>query len=127
MKKLLIILILLLLAVPAIADPSVKLAWDHNDPLPEGYRVFQRTEGQPYDYTSPVWEGDQDVTTSIGLEPGTTYYWVVRAYDGNLQSADSVEVSYVTEQNLPPNAPQSPKIDSITYDNGGSVIINVYN
>ena len=38
------------------------LAWDPNDPAPEGYRIFQRIEGQTYDYSQPVWSG-----------PGTTW------------------------------------------------------
>jgi len=73
---------------------EVTLAWDHNDPTPEGYRLFQRTEGQTYNYTQPVWEGTNTSTTVYNLEYDVTYYFVARAYVGIDESADSGEVSF---------------------------------
>ncbi|BBO88643.1 fibronectin type III domain-containing protein [Desulfosarcina ovata] len=73
---------------------NVTLAWDANDPEPEGYRVFAREEGQSYDYQYPLWEGDETTCTLAGLVEGITYYFVVRAFEGTLESADSEEVSY---------------------------------
>ena len=76
---------------------NVTLAWDANDPEPEGYRVFARESGAGYNYDNPIWESDEASETTctlIGLTEGTTYYFVVRAYDGDLESADSEEVSY---------------------------------
>ena len=77
---------------------DVTLAWDANDPAPEGYRVFVRENGTNYNYAYPIWESDNyDQTTEctlIGLNEGTTYNFVVRAYDGDLESADSEEVIY---------------------------------
>jgi hypothetical protein len=61
---------------------GVKLSWDHNDPLPEGYRVFQRKDGQAYDYSTPVWTGANNSCTVYNLEYDTLYYFVVRAYEG---------------------------------------------
>ena len=71
---------------------QVTLAWDPNDPAPEGYRIFQRTEGQAYDYTQPVWQGSNTTTTVYTLEYNTTYYFVARAYDGDLESIDFPEI-----------------------------------
>jgi len=73
---------------------TVTLAWDANDPAPEGYRVFLRESGQHYNYDHPIWEGNETQCTLIALTEGTTYYFVGRAYDGDLESADTVELSY---------------------------------
>ncbi len=75
---------------------QVTLAWDANDPAPDGYRIYQRTDGQAYDYSQPVWTGSATSGTVYNLAGDTTYYYVVRAYAGSLQSADSEEVSYTT-------------------------------
>lgn len=80
--------------VPQTAE--VTLAWDPNDPTPEGYRIFQRTEGQAYDYSDPCWTGSDTQGTVYNLDWNTTYYFVVRAYEGDLESVDSEEVSYYT-------------------------------
>ena len=73
---------------------SVSLRWDPNDPTPEGYRVFARESGRSYNYSAPIWEDSLTTCTLIGLTEGVTYYFVVRAYDGLLESADSAEVTY---------------------------------
>jgi hypothetical protein len=70
------------------------LAWDPNDPVPEGYRIYQRTEGQAYDYSQPSWGGADNTGTVEGLADDTTYYFVVRAFDGAEESADSNDVSF---------------------------------
>jgi hypothetical protein len=85
---------------------QVTLAWDPNDPAPDGYRVFLHTEGEAYDYASPVWPqaGDDPLlaTCTIGnLIENTQYYFVVRAYTGNDMSGDSNEVAYHTEASTP--------------------------
>ena len=73
---------------------SVKISWDPNDPAPEGYRVYRRIEGQAYDYSAPVWEGPETAAVIDGPDFGITHYYVVRAYDGDLESIDSDEVSF---------------------------------
>ncbi len=73
---------------------QAKLAWDPNDPAPEGYSIYQRTEGQAYDYSQPSWTGAENTGTVYDLANGTTYYFTVRAYAGTEESADSNEVSF---------------------------------
>jgi hypothetical protein len=73
---------------------NVTLRWDANDPAPEGYRVFARESGQSYDYLHPIWENNDTTCTLTGLTEGVTYHFVVRAFDGTLESADSAEVTY---------------------------------
>jgi hypothetical protein len=80
---------------------QVTLAWDPNDPAPDGYRVYQRVEGDSYDYESPVWPGpDDDPTlttcTITGLADDTLYYFVVRAWVGSDISGDSNEAAHQT-------------------------------
>lgn len=73
---------------------SVSLRWDPNNPAPEGYRVFAREAGDSYDYAHPIWENSLTTCTLTGLTEGVTYYFVVRAFEGDLESVDSEEVSY---------------------------------
>lgn len=111
MKKLIIItLALFCLAVAAtIANAAeVTLAWDANDPAPEGYRLFQRADGQAYDYTAPAWSGTG--TTATLQVPDGTYAWVVRAYVAGQESGDSNEVVFTVEpQPAPIVYPGRPK------------------
>jgi hypothetical protein len=95
--------LLFLLLLPAMSlAAQVTLAWDPNDPAPDGYRVFQRTEGEAYDYSDPVWPGPEDdasltTCTITDLAGDTLYYFVVRAFVGTEESGDSNEVSHRTE------------------------------
>lgn len=75
---------------------SVAIKWDPNDPAPDGYRVFVRAFGQAHDYSQPTWEGSATACTIDHLEDYTDYYFVVRAFTGALESADSAEVHYYT-------------------------------
>jgi hypothetical protein len=81
---------------------GVKLAWDPNDPAPNGCRIYQRTEGQSYDYSRPSWTGSDTSGTTYNLDWDTTHYFVVRAYAGSLESGDSDQVSFVTPSPVTP-------------------------
>ena len=84
-----------LIAITGVAyGATVRVSWDANDPAPEGYRVFIRFEDDAYDYTQPAWQGAKTNAVLDGPLFGQTHYYVVRAYDGNLESVDSNEVSY---------------------------------
>lgn len=102
MKKLQAFIIVLFIGLPliSIADTQVTLAWDSNDPPPEGYRLYCREEGQTYDYHNFVWQGDYTFNscTIDGLNENKTYYFVVHAYSGNEESGDSNEVRYSNGQ-----------------------------
>lgn len=91
---LLSVLIITTTAATAAFGAHVTLRWDANYPAPEGYRVFARQNGASYNYNTPIWEDTLTECTLIGLTEGTTYHFVVRAYDGNQESADSQEVSF---------------------------------
>jgi hypothetical protein len=98
-KKRLIVLMLILIVFSIPTSPamaaSVTLAWDSPSVAPEGYRVFARKDDAAYDYTDPKWYGTGVTCTIDDLDEQTEYYFVVRAYDGNTESADSNEVHYI--------------------------------
>ncbi len=73
---------------------QITLAWDPNDPTPDGYRLYQRTEGSAYNYSAPVWSGTQATCTLANLAEGVTTYFVVRAYVAAMESDNSNETSY---------------------------------
>lgn len=90
-----LIVMAIALALPVMAGAaSVRLAWDANDPVPEGYRIFVRPAGGAYDYAVPAWQGPETTGAVDGLDRGSQYAFVVRAYQGGLESADSAEVVY---------------------------------
>ena len=79
----------------AVTAASVTVSWDPNVPSPQGYRVFARKIDQAYDYSRPDWEGAAASCTLDNLEGQTEYYFVIRAYDGSLESSDSSEARYI--------------------------------
>lgn len=84
---------------------SFRVDWDHNNPIPEGYRVYMRYAGQSYDYDNPIWTGTTSITGDLIADDNRVFYVVVRAFEGERQSADSEEVSAVhwTQINTPLN------------------------
>ena len=90
---------------------NVTLRWDANVPAPEGYRVFIREGSQSYNYKNPIktilTAENTTECTLIGLIEGTAYHFVVRAYDGALESADSEEVSYTPAVVVPNQTPHA--------------------
>lgn len=140
-----IIPIALLAAILVISFPmgapasEVTLAWDVKNQTPDGFRVFQRAEGQTYDYANPAWPTDgrdhiQTSCTIANLADGAKYYFVVRAYAGHNQSDDSNEVTYmapapspitIVNDNRPPAAEAGANIsvnagDRVVLDGSGS-------
>ena len=103
---------------------SVSLRWDPNDPTPEGYRVFARESGRSYNYSAPIWEDSLTTCTLIGLTEGVTYYFVVRAYDGLLESADSAEVTYTPGVVVANQAPTADAGQNQVVYEGGTVILD---
>jgi hypothetical protein len=75
---------------------DVTLSWEANrEEDLAGYRVFDRLQGEPYNYHDPAWEGTDTTCTIYNLDDDRTYYFVVRAFDASEnESGDSNEVSY---------------------------------
>lgn len=98
MKKLFICLLSFAIAMPvlAAAQSEIQFAWTPQTySSTAGYMLFCRREGERYDYTDPIWQGDATFTQCAvdGLEDNTTYYFVIRTIDVNdNQSYDSNEI-----------------------------------
>ena len=123
-KSFFILFTIVTLSTTLAYSANVTLQWDANVPAPEGYRVFARQDGQNYDYNHPIWEDNATTCTLIGLLDGVNYYFVVRAYDGDLESADSQEVSYTPAVVVPNQAPNADAGTNQTVYEGAAVILD---
>ncbi len=110
-----LVLGLLFFTQPLVHAERVTLAWDPTDPAPDGYRLYQRVEGETYDYSQAAWSGTDASGMIDGLASGTNYYFVVRAYVGDVESADSNEVLF----NAPSTVLPTYTIVSAAGNNGG--------
>lgn len=109
----------------AFADQGrVTLTWDHNDPLPDGYRVFMRTGNGEYDFKDPAWQGNLNICTITGLNQATTYHFVVRAFVAAEESGDSNEVEYIEPVQVPRNLRLQQEISVFVDDNGKITLVN---
>jgi hypothetical protein len=75
---------------------QITLAWEPTESRPDGYRIYQRMEDASYNYNQPAWSGSQTTATIDGLANETTYHFVVRAYDDEVESGNSNEVGFTT-------------------------------
>ena len=115
---------ILTVTVTSAYSANVTLQWDANDPTPEGYRVFAREGSQSYNYDYPLWENNLTTCTLTGLTEGVTYHFVVRAFDGDLESADSEEVSYTPAAVVLNQAPTAVAGQNQSVYEGDSVILD---
>jgi hypothetical protein len=131
-KTFLVFIAIFACSVTVSYSANVTLRWDANVPAPEGYRVFVREGSQSYDYNNPIWQKNLTTCDLIGLVEGTTYHFVVRAFDGDLESADSEEVSYTPAAVVPNQAPDADAGDNqivyettlVTLDGSGSTDVD---
>ena len=86
-------LALWLASIGAAQAASLTLAWDPSSTA-TGYIVFWGT--QPGSYVNSLDVGNQTTQQITGLQNGTAYYFVVRAYDG----AGTCKFQYVLPRNI---------------------------
>jgi hypothetical protein len=98
--SLLVLALVLCFHIPAQAA-QVTLAWNANSPTPDGYRLFQRTQGSTYNYSAPVWSGTGTSCTLANLTDSTSYLFVVRAFVGSDISGDSNEIAFRSDPPAP--------------------------
>ena len=124
LKVFFISFVILTSSVTYAISANVTLRWDANVPAPEGYRVFAREGSQSYNYDYPIKQTDLTTVTLTGLIEGNTYHFVVRAYEGQLESADSEEVSYTPAIVVPNQAPTADAGQNQVVVEGASVILD---
>ena len=96
MLKAILTILTLLLSFETASGADVTLVWDPVSPTPDGYRLYHRTEGKSYDYTHPIWYGQETSYVVAGLYDAHNHYFVVRAYVGTDESVDSNEVTFIS-------------------------------
>src|SRR5882672_4112065 len=86
--------VILSVASPALAQPSVTLAWNAaTNSAIAGYRVYRG--GASHAYTNNINAGNTTQTTLTGLAAGATYFFAVTAYTGAGAESDfSAELQY---------------------------------
>ena len=83
-------------------------------------RIYRSTiTGGPYSLVTTITNNTTSTYTNTGLTNGTTYYYVVRAYDGTQESGNSSEAS-ATPVNNPPFVPTGFTAVDTPLDQGGS-------
>ncbi len=99
------------LAVTAVTANSVTLNWTDNSGKETGYKIERRTHNTGFTQIAAV--GSNTTTfTNAGLNANVTYYYRVRAYNNDVNSAYSEEVSALTT-NIPA-APSNLAVSSVT-------------
>ncbi len=124
LKVLIASITLIAIGVSSAYSANVTLRWDANVPAPEGYRVFAREGSQSYNYDHPIWQNNLTTCALTGLTEGVTYHFVVRAYDGDLESADSAEVAYTPAFAAPNQAPTADAGPNQSVYEGASVTLD---
>jgi hypothetical protein len=125
MKKIALIILLILFGLTAgVNADEVTLAWDRQGIIPDGYRLFQREDGNNYDYANPIKTISSDQTQTEVIVNGrpnekVKYFWVIRSFKGKDTSSDSNEVSFVVDKVIP-NSPIDLKA---SYDQNTSEVI----
>jgi hypothetical protein len=98
-------------SIPQTAE--VTLAWDPNDPAPDGYRIYQRSEGNSYNYSEPSWTGPGTTGTVYNLDGTPLITSSCGPLTANWKVAISEEVYFETP-------PPKPVTYSITASAGGN-------
>lgn len=92
---------------------QITLTWNASESGTDGYRLYQRMSNEAYNFDQPVWTGTTSTAVINGLAENTTYYFVVRAHDGNHESGNSNEVGYTTpDSNEQVSGNQAPAADA---------------
>ncbi|MBI3608871.1 MAG: hypothetical protein HY207_12965 [Nitrospirae bacterium] len=85
-------------------------------------RVYRSTTtGGPYSLVTTFANNTTTTFTDTGLTNGTTYYYVIRAFDGTQESANSTQASAAPVDNTAPAAPTGVSAVDRPADQGGAI------
>ncbi len=89
------------------ADPV--LEWNASTGNVIGYKIYYGTSEGNYPFSEDVGNATHYSLNNIPLSEGTTYYFVIRAYDASRESGNSNVTTYIvprTDDTTPPLPPQ---------------------
>ena len=84
------------LKATAISASQINLTWTDNSPNETGFHIFRSTNGTTFTQVGTVGSGVTGFPDT-GLQRNTKYYYRVRAFDANGESADSNTISARTK------------------------------
>lgn len=98
------------------ASPSISVAEQriYTSPVPGG----------PYTLVANIPDNATQTYIDDGLTEGTTYYYVIRAFDGNQESLPSNEVSITPTDLVPPVAPTNFTVADTLHDAGEALTVS---
>ncbi len=101
------------LSAEAFASDSIRIGWDYPFRLPDAYHLERRTPPEETWNATPVLPGDQMSFVDTEVERATTYFYRIRAQQGEIYSAYAGPDSATTLLD-PPDAPTAVETDPIS-------------
>lgn len=117
MKKLVLAVLMCLFATTALAANAVTFTWDANSEQDlSGYRLYQTTISGEYvmgaDNAVAIIPAGTETVTIEGLPDGQ-FWWVVTAYDNDMNESGLSNEVTATMDSTPPGAPTILEITAI--------------
>jgi len=105
-------LVLFSLIAPLQAKAAGTLMWDASTGTVQGYKVYYgTTSGGPYPTSANAGTATSYALNNLPLQEGSTYYFVVRAYNQAGESANSNQVATSVSDATPPAPPKGVSVN----------------
>ncbi len=85
------------LSATAVSSSRINLSWQDNSDNESGFKIYQSTDGSSFSWLATK-GANMTSYSNTGLQPNTTYYYRVRAYNGVGNSSNSNTASAKTLQ-----------------------------
>lgn len=101
LKIYILIIVLLSSVYPVYAAAPTKLSWNASTGTVSGYKIYYGTSSGVYSAVKDVGNVTQYLLSNFTFTEGTTYYFVVKAYNDTIESSSSNEVTYCPDSTSP--------------------------